>query len=112
MAAHTLVPALDSEISSLSPVVMRNWLRGDLGFNGIIVSDDFSMAAAGGTSPEESAIKSIAAGADMVLVWPPDIRRTHRALVSALQDGRLSRERAQEAATRIIYEKLRMGMID
>jgi len=116
MAAHTLVPAIDSEISSLSQAVMQNWLRGDLGFNGIIVSDDFTMAAAkyadaGGESPEESAIRSIAAGADMVLVWPPDIRRTHRAFVSALEDGRLSRERAREAASHIIYEKLRMGLL-
>jgi len=113
MAAHTLVPAIDNVISSLSPTVMGNWLRGDLGFNGIIISDDFSMASAkyagaGGLSPEEAAIRSIAAGADMVLVWQPDIRRTHRALVSALEDGRLSHERVREAASRVIYEKLGM----
>jgi beta-N-acetylhexosaminidase len=112
MVAHTSVPAIDSEISSLSPVVLRDWLRGDLGFNGIIISDDFSMAAAGGASPEEAAIRSITAGTDMILVWPPDIRRTHRAFVSALEDGRLSRERARDAAVRIIYEKLKMGLTD
>jgi beta-N-acetylhexosaminidase len=112
MVAHTSVPAIDSEISSLSPAVMGGWLRGELGFDGIIISDDFSMAAAGGTSPEEAAILSICAGADMVLVWPPEIRRTHRAFVSALEDGRLPRERAREAAARIIYEKLKMGLIE
>ena len=112
MVAHTSAPAVDSEIASLSAAVMGNWLRRDLGFNGIIISDDFLMAAAAGNrSSEESAIISIAAGADMILVWPPYIRQTHRAFLSALKDGRLSRERMREAAARIIYEKIKMGLI-
>ena len=126
MAAHTLVPAVDSEIASLSPAVMEDWLRGELGFDGIIISDDFSMAAAkiaaariaaargtdaGKQSPAEAAVRSIAAGADMVLVWPSDLRRTHGAFISALSGGQLSRERAREAASRVIYEKLRMELI-
>ncbi|MDR2952436.1 MAG: hypothetical protein LBU82_04255, partial [Treponema sp.] len=47
MAAHTSVPALDSKIASLSNVIMRDWLREELGFQGLIISDDFSMFAAG-----------------------------------------------------------------
>ena len=112
MVAHTAVPSVDSEIASLSSVVMGDWLRGGLGFDGIIISDDFTMAAAGGAKSEEATIRSIAAGADMVLVWPSDLRRTHRAFVSALEDGRLSRERLRDAAARVIYEKLRMGLIE
>jgi beta-N-acetylhexosaminidase len=118
MVAHTSVPAMDGKIASLSNVIMENWLRSELGFKGIIICDDFSMAAAGGRSAkesfttEEAAVLSIAAGADMVLVWPPDIRRTHRALVSALEDGRLPRERLLEAAGRVIYEKIKMGLVN
>jgi hypothetical protein len=41
----------------------------------------------------------------MVLVWPPDRRRTHRAIQAALADGRLSRQRLEESAERIVYEK-------
>jgi beta-N-acetylhexosaminidase len=111
MAAHSAVPAMDSKIASLSQVVMKNWLRDDIGFKGIIIADDFSMAAAGGQSPEEAAILSIAAGADMILVWPKDLKRTHSAFVSALHDGRLSRERMREAAQRIIYEKISLGLM-
>jgi len=48
----------------------------------------------------------------MVLVWPPDLRRTHRAIVAALGCGELSRERLQEAAERIIFEKIRMRLVD
>jgi beta-N-acetylhexosaminidase len=111
MVAHSSVPAIDGKIASLSPVVMQNWLRGELGFDGIIISDDFVMASAESSSPEEAAILSIAAGADMVLVWPPDLKRTHEAFISALEDGRLSRERLLDAVSRIIYEKLRMGLM-
>jgi beta-N-acetylhexosaminidase len=121
MVSHTSVPAIDGEnIASLSAKVMEEWLRHELGFEGIIISDDFSMAAASnqaaaGTSrlsPEAAAVRSVAAGADMVLVWPPDLRRTHRAFLAALENGNLSRDRLREAASRIIYEKIRMGLID
>ena len=115
MVAHSLVPAVDSEIASLSSVVMNDWLRRDLGFTGIIVSDCFAMTAAnpsgGHFTIEEAAISSLAAGADMVMVWPRDIRRTHRAIIAALENERLCRERLQEAASRVIFEKIRMGMI-
>jgi beta-N-acetylhexosaminidase len=112
MVAHTAVPALDDKIASLSAAVMGNWLREELGFGGLIITDDFSMTAAGGMKSEEAAIRSVAAGADMVLVWQPDLRRTHSAFVSALEDGQLSRERLQDAATRVIYEKIRIGLIE
>jgi len=109
MISHSAVPAWDAEnIASLSPAVMGEWLRQELGFEGLIISDDFSMGAATGsgrTRPEEAAVQSLIAGADIVLVWPPDLRRTHRAIQTALADGRLSRQRLEESAARIIYEK-------
>ena len=124
MVSHSSVPAWDRDnIASLSSVVMNGWLRQELGFEGIIICDDFSMVAAGSQAeegdsvhlrPEAAAILSLTAGADMVLVWPPDLRRTHREILSALntgENGGLSRERLREAAGRIIYEKLRMGLV-
>jgi len=110
MTSHTVVLAMDSKIASLSPVVMQNWLRDELKFSGIIISDDFNMNAAGGMRPENAAIQSVAAGADMVLVWQSDLRLTHRAFIAALEDGRLKRSRLEEAVQRIIYEKLKMGI--
>jgi beta-N-acetylhexosaminidase len=115
MVSHSLVSSRDSvNVASLSPAVMGGWLRQEWGFEGLIICDDFSMAAAGGASagrPETLAVQSLAAGADMVLVWPPDLRRTHREIQAALNDGRLSRERLREAAVRIILEKMKMGLI-
>ena len=117
MVAHTSVPERDSaNIASLSPAVMDEWLRQELGFGGIIICDDFSMEAAGNTAenlrPQTAAVRSLAAGADMVLVWPPDLRRTHREIQAALNDGRLSHERLREAASRIIFEKIQTGLIN
>jgi beta-N-acetylhexosaminidase len=109
MVSHSVVPARDKEkIASLSPAIIGGWLRQELGFDGVIISDDFSMGAAtaaGRIRPEDAAVQSLIAGADIVLVWPPDLRRTYRAIQSALADGRISRRRLEEAAGRIIYLK-------
>jgi beta-N-acetylhexosaminidase len=111
MVSHTLVPALDGKIASLSKVVMEDWLRGELGFSGLLIADDFSMASAGKLGPGEAAVMSIAAGADMALVWPKDLRRTHDAIMYALYDGRLSREKLRKIAFRIIIKKINMGLM-
>jgi len=71
-----------------------------------------AATAAGRTKPEDAAVQSLIAGADMVLVWPPDLRRTHRAIQAALADGRLTRQRLEESAGRIIFEKMRIGLVD
>jgi beta-N-acetylhexosaminidase len=112
MIAHSSVLVLDNKIASLSEVIMENWLREELGFNGIIICDDFIMASAGDQKSEEKAVQSITAGADMIIVWPDHIRRVHGAFITALEDGTLSRERLQEAAARIVYEKLKMGIVE
>jgi beta-N-acetylhexosaminidase len=113
MVSHALVPALDpNRIASLSPPVMGKWLREELKFNGIILSDDFSMGAAvQGGSPEDAAAASLAAGADMVMAWPSNLTRVHRAILAALEDGRLSGEKLRESAARIIAEKIRIGLL-
>ncbi|MDR1443650.1 MAG: glycoside hydrolase family 3 protein [Treponema sp.] len=113
MVSHALVPAWDPErIGSVSPVLINSWLRGDLGFRGIVLADDFSMtAAASRVSPEEAAVLSLAAGADMVMAWPSGLRKLHRAILAALERGALSRSRLEEAAARIIAEKIRLGLL-
>jgi beta-N-acetylhexosaminidase len=115
MISHNAVPAWDGEHNaSLSAAVMGTWLRGELGFTGLIVADDFSMAAAAasGLSPEEAAVLSLAAGADMVMAWPGNIRLVHRAIRAAVERGDLPRRRLREAAERVLFEKIRLEMID
>jgi beta-N-acetylhexosaminidase len=115
MISHNPVPAWGGDRNaSLSPAVMGTWLRGELGFTGLIVADDFSMAAvtASGLTAEEAAVRSLAAGADMVMAWPGNIRRVHGAILSAVRRGELSRERLRDAAERVLFEKIRLGVID
>jgi beta-N-acetylhexosaminidase len=112
MASHVLVPAWDPlRIGSFSPVLIGQWLRGDLGFRGIVLADDFSMAAAASrVSPEEAAVLSLAAGADMVMAWPANLRQIRGAILAALEQGTLTRARLEESAARIIREKIRLGV--
>jgi beta-glucosidase-like glycosyl hydrolase len=70
------------------------------------------MAAAGNLNPEEAVVSAITSGADMVLVWPGDLSRTHKAIISALEDGLLSRKRLLDAVQKIIYEKILAGIVD
>jgi beta-N-acetylhexosaminidase len=114
MVSHLVVPAFDPDVNaSLSPQVIQNWLRGELGFGGIAVADDFSMGAvaSSGISAEGAAIAALNAGIDMVMIWPMNLASTHRAILSALKSGVLTRGRLEEAATRILTEKIRYGIV-
>ena len=110
MVSHVAVQALDhGRNASLSRRVIEGWLRGELGFEGIVLADDFSMGAVSslGLEPAAAAVEALNAGVDMIMVWPKDLGAVHAAILEALKSGRLSRTRLREAAERIITEKLR-----
>jgi beta-N-acetylhexosaminidase len=109
MLSHAAVAAWDGKPASLSPRAVR-CLREELGFDGIIIADDFSMAAVAGPA-EQRSLEAIGAGTDMVMAWPGNVRAVHGALVSALKAGTLDRKRLEEAAARIIAEKIRYGLM-
>ncbi|MDR1128392.1 MAG: glycoside hydrolase family 3 protein, partial [Treponema sp.] len=110
MVSHALVPAWDAEQNaSLSKAVIGSWLRGEIGFNGVVLADDFAMGAVG-RDPAEAAVEALNAGVDMLMAWPLNINAIHAAIMAALGEGRLGRERLEDAAARIIYEKLRLGV--
>ena len=112
MVSHVIVPALDSSINaSLSQAVIQDWLRMELGFNGIVIADDLSMGAIEVIDPIVAAIYALNAGVDMIMVWPHNINAVHRAILGALQNGSLSRQRLMQAVENIITEKLRYGLI-
>jgi beta-N-acetylhexosaminidase len=113
MVSHAVVNAWDAGVNaSRSRPVVSVWLRQNLGFSGMVLGDDFSMGAiaAAGLSEEDAVIEALNAGVDMAIAWPRSLGRVHRAILRALEDGRLARERLEAAAARILYEKLRWGL--
>jgi beta-N-acetylhexosaminidase len=115
MVSHVIVNAWDAGVNaSRSKEVVSRWLRENLGFQGIVLGDDFSMGAisAAGLGEEEAVVEALNAGVDMVMTWPRSLGRVHRTILRALTDGRITRKRLEEAAARIIYEKIRCGLLE
>ncbi len=105
MTAHVLYPALDDEHpATLSPRIVGDLLREELGFDGLVMTDDLEMGAiAGRHAVEDAAVGAIAAGCDMVLICGTDTDRLAavvEGLVHAMEDGRLPRTRVEDALAR------------
>jgi beta-N-acetylhexosaminidase len=103
MVGHPIYESLDPGLpASLSPAVLR-LLRDEFGFDGVAVADALNMAGvAAGRDPGALAVAALAAGEDLLLVIDPvQIEPTVAAIVAAVATGGLSRERLQEAATRV-----------
>ena len=114
MMSHVVVYAWDSQLpASLSRPIIQDWLRGELGFQGLVMADDFAMdaVAATGLSSAAATVKALNAGVDMIMVWPHELTRVHAAILEALRTGQLRRERLVEAVERIIEVKLRYGIM-
>jgi beta-N-acetylhexosaminidase len=108
MVSHVIVPSWDSIPLTRSRIAVKR-IR-DMGFNGIILADDFAMVATG--APLEIAVvEALAAGVDMVFAWPNDLPKLYNAIIKALEKGTLSKERVKEAAERVIYQKIRYGIV-
>jgi beta-N-acetylhexosaminidase len=106
MTSHLLVRAVDPELpATLSPAVLA-LLRNDLGFDGVIVSDALDMAgASAGRGIPEAAVLALAAGADLLCLGadkdPGLVSDIQRAVVSAVESGRLDEARLVDAAARV-----------
>lgn len=99
MMGHLDVSSLAPGVpTSMAPEAYR-FLRNDLGFGGVVVTDALGMGAV--ILRRRPAVEALAAGADLLLM-PTDTRHTHGVLTRALRQGGLSRERVEEAATRVV----------
>ncbi|HEY4186329.1 MAG TPA: beta-N-acetylhexosaminidase [Polyangia bacterium] len=105
MTAHVLYPALDPERpATLSRRILTDLLRGELGFAGVIVSDDLGMKAVADRHPiEELAVMAVTAGADVLLIREPfeRQRRAFEALLHAAEQSAELRGRVLESAERV-----------
>src|SRR6185295_13289762 len=97
--------------ATLSPVMGRI-LRNDLKFPGMIVTDAMSMS--GLTiyfTPEEAAVRALEAGADMLLK-PADVDATFRGVLNAVKSGRITEQRVEESARKILAAKYDLGLLE
>ncbi len=97
-AGGRLIPA------SINPQIVTHLLRDELGYDGLVVTDDLEMGAIARHSEiEEVVLRAVEAGEDMLLICarPDLIRRGHRALLEAARSGRLTRERLEQSLRRI-----------
>lgn len=110
MVSHNIVSALDDDLpASLSPSV-HLLLRRDMGFDGVIITDDLSMGAITKfMSKGESAVNAVLAGNDMLCTG--DYAKQHAAVLEALKDGVISEDRIDESVRRILKMKQDMGML-
>jgi beta-N-acetylhexosaminidase len=113
MVAHLDLRAVDPGVpSSLSVPLVSQVLRGDLGFEGLVVTDSLLMAAvADRYGPGEAAVQALRAGADLLLM-PADPRLARDAVVAAVADGSLPAERLAEAAQRVVAVQLGSARVE
>ena len=103
MTAHVSYPALDPSgaPATLSRPILVELLRGDLGFQGLVVTDAIIMAGLiADTDEGQAAAMAVGAGCD-ALLYPQDAGVVVRALEEAVRDGRLPQSRIDEALRRI-----------
>ena len=112
MTAHVLVPSFDEhKPATLSKTIVQGLLRDELGFPGVILSDDLEMKAIAKTcSVPYAAVQAIAAGCDGVLVCSGDVEAqaaTLEALVHAVEEQKIPYKRLEDALARLRKAKER-----
>lgn len=113
MSAHVVIEAIDPDLpSTLSPKILTDLLRDEMGFDGVISTDAIDMdALAENFSHEEIVVKSLEAGAD-VLLNSKHPRQTLHDILRAVSEGKISEERIDESVMRILQFKRDRGIFD
>jgi len=117
MSAHIVFPAVDPSgvPGTLSPAVMTGLLRQRLGFQGLAISDDMGAmkAITDNFSPGDAAVRAVNAGVDMIIMSAELARQRQArdALLLAVQNGGISRERLDEAVRHVLQAKARAGLL-
>lgn len=108
--SHIQIPAIDNEhLASNSKAIITDWLRHELGYNGVVMSDRIDIGALQANQKiGDFAVSSIVAGSDLVLVDADTghIDEVHRALTQAVANGTISNDRLNDAVKYILLMKM------
>ncbi|PSK64027.1 Beta-hexosaminidase [Micromonospora sp. MH33] len=109
MSAHLDVKAIDPGTpATFSRKLLTDVLRGQLGFQGVVITDGMNMAPAKRWSPGEAAVRALNAGNDLILMTP-NVGQAYDGLRAALKDGSLPRTRLVDAVTRVLTMKFKLA---
>jgi beta-N-acetylhexosaminidase len=114
LLSHAFYAAYDPVTpGSISPAVIGEVLRKQLGFKGAALTDDLSAGAIrGGDGAADASVQAIAAGADMVLVSDPaDAAAARDALLGAVKKGGIPQARLDAAVSRVLELKRSQGLL-
>ena len=111
MVGHMAVPALDpsGQPATLSASLNIEILRGEMGFEGLIVTDAMDMEGVGSTWIGEATVDAVRAGADVILM-PRDLRVALQSLIRGVEEGLLDEDRINRSVRRILEAKARLGL--
>ena len=112
MVGHQKVSSFGDDLpADLSYTAVTTMLRGELGFNGIAITDAQVMNTISNVYYSSTAAKlSVKAGIDMILA-PKDMEMAANAIIDAVNSGEISEERINESVRRILTVKQRMGLL-
>jgi len=110
MMAHIAIPALEDEKTpaTYSKALIEGQLRGELNYQGLVITDDLEMHGASiHSSIGERAVRAFLAGNDMIMLTgqPKNQQAAFQALLDAARSGRISSERLDASLTRILHAK-------
>ena len=110
LVSHNIVTCMDAELpASLSPAV-HQVLRDELGFDGVVMTDDLIMEAITDyTGGADAAVLAVQAGNDMLV--SSDFVTQYNAVLAAVQGGTISADRIRESAIRVIQWKIDLGLL-
>ena len=105
MVGHITMAEVDNEIASLSKTVITDTLKGELGYDGIVITDALDMdAITSNYKSGEAAVKAVSAGVDMLLM-PASLDDAVKGLEDAVKDGKISEDRINESVLKILTLK-------
>lgn len=111
MVGHISCPNItgDNTPASLSKIMIEDYLKGELGYENIVITDALNMQAVTEQySSAEAAVTALHAGVDILLI-PEDFHEAYEGVVDAVQQGELTEERIDASVEKILRAKMRMG---
>jgi len=114
LVSHIIVSSIDPDTPfCLSHEGVTGLLRKSLGFDGVVITDDISMAALvkNGYSSCDASLLALEAGCDMIMTSAPDIRNISAAIAERASKDRQFSARLDESVRRILVMKAKIGLV-